>query len=180
VAIAIFLAGHVWRYRTDQYGWTTRSTQILESRWLKWGSPLFHLGALAAIGGHVLGILIPTSWTSTAGVSGEAYHAISATAGTIAGVACGAGLLILIYRRMTSPRVRVTTTRIDFIVYALLFVVIGLGLAETLGRAMRWAAATTTARPSRCGSAALCSAIPSPRRWSARRPCISCMRCPPG
>jgi nitrate reductase gamma subunit len=134
VAIAIFLAGHVWRYRTDQYGWTTRSTQILESRWLKWGSPLFHLGALAAIGGHVLGILIPTSWTSTAGVSGEAYHAISATAGTIAGVACGAGLLILIYRRMTSPRVRVTTTRIDFIVYALLFVVIGLGLVETVGR----------------------------------------------
>jgi nitrate reductase gamma subunit len=134
VAIAIFLAGHVWRYRTDQYGWTTRSTQILESRWLKWGSPLFHLGALAAIGGHVLGILIPTSWTSAVGVSGEAYHALSAAAGTLAGVACGVGLLILVYRRMASPRVRVTTTRMDIVVYVLLLVVIGLGLAETVGR----------------------------------------------
>jgi nitrate reductase gamma subunit len=132
--IAIFLAGHVWRYRTDQYGWTTRSTQILESRWLKSGSPLFHLGALAAIGGHVLGILIPTSWTETAGVSGEAYHAISATAGTLAGIACAAGLVILIWRRAASPRVRVTTTRTDVLVYVLLALVIGLGLAETVGR----------------------------------------------
>jgi nitrate reductase gamma subunit len=133
-AIALFLAGHVWRYRTDQYGWTTRSTQILESRRLKWGSPLFHLGALAAIGGHVLGIVIPTSWTETVGVSGETYHAVSATAGTIAGVACAAGLVILVWRRAASPRVRVTTTRMDVLVYGLLVVVIGLGLAETVGR----------------------------------------------
>jgi nitrate reductase gamma subunit len=133
-AVALFLAGHVWRYRTDQYGWTTRSTQILERRWLKWGSPLFHVGALAAIGGHVLGIVIPTSWTETVGVSGEAYHAVSATAGTIAGVACAAGLVILVWRRAASPRVRVTTTRMDVLVYVLLGVVIGLGLAETVGR----------------------------------------------
>jgi nitrate reductase gamma subunit len=133
-AVALFLAGHVWRYRTDQYGWTTRSTQILERRWLKWGSPLFHVGALAAIGGHVLGIVIPTSWTETVGVRGEAYHAVSATAGTIAGVACAAGLVILVWRRAASPRVRVTTTRMDVLVYVLLGVVIGLGLAETVGR----------------------------------------------
>ncbi len=132
--IAIFLAGHVWRYRTDQYGWTTRSTQILESRWLKWGNPLFHLGALAAIGGHVLGIVIPTSWTSAVGVSEHSYHLISATAGTLAGIACAAGLAILIWRRVASPRVRVTTTRTDVLVYALLALVIGLGLAETIGK----------------------------------------------
>ena len=64
IAITVFIAGHIWRYRTDQYGWTTRSTQLLESRKLKWGSILFHYGALAAIGGHVLGILVPASWTS--------------------------------------------------------------------------------------------------------------------
>lgn len=133
-AIAIFLAGHVWRYRTDQYGWTTRSTQILESRWLKWGSPLFHLGALAAIGGHVLGILVPESWTSAVGVSEHSYHVLSAAAGTLAGVACGAGLIILVWRRIASPRVRVTTTRMDIVVYVLLAVVIGLGLTETIGK----------------------------------------------
>ena len=133
-AIAIFLAGHVWRYRTDQYGWTSRSTQILESRWLKWGSPLFHFGALAAIGGHVLGMLVPESWTSAVGVSEDGYHLLSATAGTLAGVACGAGLVLLMWRRVASPRVRVTTTRTDMLVYALLALVIGLGLTETIGK----------------------------------------------
>ena len=57
VAFTSFVLGHLWRYRTDQFGWTTRSTQLLESRVLRWASTLFHFGALAAIAGHVLGIL---------------------------------------------------------------------------------------------------------------------------
>jgi len=44
-----------------------RSRQLLERRLLKWGSPLFHYGALAAIGGRVLGILIPQSATGAVG-----------------------------------------------------------------------------------------------------------------
>ena len=133
-AIVLFVAGHIWRYRTDQYGWTTRSTQLLESRRLKWGSVLFHYGALAAIGGHVLGILVPASATRAAGIDEHVYHMISAVAGTVAGVVCAAGLLILVWRRAGSARVRPTTTRMDVLVYVLLVVVIGLGLGETIGR----------------------------------------------
>jgi nitrate reductase gamma subunit len=133
-AIVLFVAGHVWRYRTDQYGWTTRSTQLLESRQLKWGSILFHYGALAAIGGHVLGILVPVGATEAVGVSDHSYHLLSATAGTAAGVACAVGLIILAWRRSTSVRVRVTTTRMDVVVYVLLIIVIALGLGETVGR----------------------------------------------
>ena len=69
VAITVFIVGHIWRYRTDQYGWTTRSTQLLESRAAEVGERIFHYGALAAIGGHVLGILVPAGWTSAFGVS---------------------------------------------------------------------------------------------------------------
>lgn len=133
-AIAVFIGGHIWRYRTDQYGWTTRSTQMLESRRLKWGSILFHYGALAAIGGHVLGILVPSGWTGAVGIDEHAYHLLSAAAGTVAGVACAAGLVILIWRRVGAIRVRVTTTRMDIATYVLLALVIGLGLAETIGR----------------------------------------------
>jgi len=132
VAIAIFLLGHIWRYRRDQFGWTARSTQLLERRWLKWGSPLFHYGALAAIGGHVLGILIPQSATSAIGIDEHAYHVISATAGTIAGAAALIGLLILIYRRASVRRVAVTTSYVDLLVYTLLLVVIALGMVDTL------------------------------------------------
>ena len=132
VAITIFILGHVLRYRRDQFGWTTRSTQLLERRMLKWGSPLFHYGALAAIGGHVLGILIPQSATQAVGIDEHAYHLISAIAGTLAGGATLLGLLILIYRRASVRRVAVTTSYVDLVVYALLFFVIAVGMADTL------------------------------------------------
>ena len=132
VAIAIFVAGHVWRYRVDQFGWTSRSTQMLESRWLAWGSNLFHYGALAAIGGHVLGILVPAQLTNYIGVTEHSYHLLSAAAGTTAGVICAAGLMILVARRMLFPRVRVTTSYTDMAVYLLLILIIGIGLYETI------------------------------------------------
>ena len=132
VAMVVFVVGHIWRYREDKFGWTTRSTQLLESRWLAWGSNLFHYGALAAIGGHVLGILVPAQLTAYVGVSEDRYHLLSAGAGTVAGVACAAGLVILVVRRLRFPRVRPTTSSTDLAVYLLLVVIIGLGLYETI------------------------------------------------
>jgi nitrate reductase gamma subunit len=133
VAIALFVAGHVWRYRHDKFGWTSRSTQLLEGRWLAWGSNLFHYGALAAIAGHVLGILIPSQVTAFFGVTEHAYHLISVTAGSAAGIVCVAGLVILILRRAYFVRVRRTTSRIDVATYVLLSLVIALGMVETIG-----------------------------------------------
>ena len=51
-AIAVFIVGHIWRYRYDKFGWTTRSSQLYEDRLLRWGSPLFHIGILAVFLGH--------------------------------------------------------------------------------------------------------------------------------
>lgn len=132
LAIALFTAGHVWRYRHDKFGWTARSTQLLESRWLAWGSNLFHYGALAAIGGHVLGILIPAGVTAAVGVDERAYHILSAGAGTAAGLVCGAGLFILVWRRIAVLRVWKTTTYVDMATYLLLILIITLGLIDTL------------------------------------------------
>ena len=44
VTIAILVVGTWWRYRYDKFGWTTRSSQLYESRLLRIGSPLFHFG----------------------------------------------------------------------------------------------------------------------------------------
>lgn len=132
VAVAVFVVGHVWRYRRDQYGWTSRSTQMLESRWLRYGSVAFHYGAFAAIGGHVLGVLVPASWTDAAGISEDAYHVISAVGGLVAGLAVAAGLAILVWRRARIPRVRVTTRRMDVAVFALLALGIVTGMAVTV------------------------------------------------
>ena len=32
VAMATFVVGHWWRYRTDQFGWTSGSTQLLRAQ----------------------------------------------------------------------------------------------------------------------------------------------------
>jgi nitrate reductase gamma subunit len=137
VCLAVFVAGHVWRYRHDRYTWTARSTQLLERRLLRWGSLLFHLGLLAVLGGHVLGILIPRSWTDAIGIHEHAYHWIALVAGGTAGVAMTAGFLVLLYRRARIPRVRATTSRSDaLLAYPLLTVVILTGLAAVLWNAV--------------------------------------------
>ena len=37
VTILILIGGTIWRYRTDQFSWTTRSSQIYESKMLRLG-----------------------------------------------------------------------------------------------------------------------------------------------
>lgn len=133
VCLAIFVVGHVWRYRNDQFGWTTRTSQVLEKRWLAWGSPLFHFGALFAILGHAAGLLIPTSWTQALGISDHTYHVVAVAAGTVAGVLLCAGLVILLLRRFyVSDRIRVVTTPMDRVLYLLLTVEIGVGMWQTV------------------------------------------------
>ena len=131
-AIAVFIVGTWWRYRTDQYGWGARSTQLLESRVLKYSSNIFHLGILAAIGGHVLGVLVPQSWTEAVGVSDDAYHVLAVVGGLSAGIAVVVGFTALVYRRIRFSRVRVTTTRADVVVFALLALGIVTGMLATI------------------------------------------------
>jgi nitrate reductase gamma subunit len=133
VAFTSFVVGHIWRYRHDQFGWTTRSSQLYESRLLRLGSPLFHFGLLAVLGGHVLGIGIPASWTAVLGVSEFAYHLMSVSFGTLSGLATVAGLAILLYRRATVSAVRKATTTIDKIMYLLLSATIVTGMLNTVG-----------------------------------------------
>ncbi|MGZ4462981.1 MAG: respiratory nitrate reductase subunit gamma [Gaiellaceae bacterium] len=131
-AMVTFVVGHIWRYRHDKLGWTSRSTQLLENRMLPWGSVLFHYGALAVIAGHVLGILVPARATAALGVSEHAYHHLAGIAGSIAGAICLVGLVILAVRRLVNRRVRVTSSTSDIAVYALLGGMIALGLGQTL------------------------------------------------
>jgi nitrate reductase gamma subunit len=126
-AMAVFVVGHWWRYRRDQFSWTSRSTQILDRSVLGWASPAFHYGALAAVAGHVLGLCIPQAWTDAIGISENAYRWLSAIAGGLAGAVTLIGFLGLCYRRATSDRVRRTTTRVDIFTYGLLTILIVLG-----------------------------------------------------
>jgi nitrate reductase gamma subunit len=135
-AAAIGLVGLWWRYRTDQFGWTSASTQLFEHKILGWAGPAFHYGALAAIGGHIVGLLIPESVTSSLGISEDFYRWFAGIAGGIAGAVCIAGFFGLVYRRATNARVRRSTTRTDIITYALLTFLIGVGCYMTFAHTL--------------------------------------------
>ena len=127
VAITTFVVGHWWRYRVDQFGWTSNSTQLFEHKILGWAGPAFHYGALGAVAGHVIGLMIPESFTEALGMSENTNRRVSAIAGAVAAAVCVVGFLGLVYRRATNARVRRTTSRTDLLVYFLLVVLIGLG-----------------------------------------------------
>lgn len=132
---AVFLTlvgGLIWRYRYDQFGWTTRSSQLYESRLLRIGSPLFHFGILVVLVGHLIGLVIPKRWTDAAGVSQELYHLQAMLLGGIAGFCTLAGIAILIYRRRTTGPVFLATTKNDKTMYVVLVAAIVAGLFTTV------------------------------------------------
>ncbi|MGC3020376.1 respiratory nitrate reductase subunit gamma [Brevibacterium sp. FAM 24630] len=132
MALAVFVLGHIWRFRRDRFGWTTRSSQIYESKLLRIGSPLFHYGIIFVFLGHVVGLGIPKTWTSAVGITDHMYHFMAITVGLGAAAATVGGLVLLIYRRRTNNRVFGATTRLDKLMYLMLAIVILAGVYSTI------------------------------------------------
>ena len=87
IIFAIFIGGHIFRYNYDQFGWTSKSSELLEKKMLRIGSLLFHFGIMFVIGGHVMGILIPEAVYRSIGISEHMYHVVAISFGLPAGVA---------------------------------------------------------------------------------------------
>jgi nitrate reductase gamma subunit len=132
VTIAVFGVGLVWRYRYDKFGWTTRSSQLYDRKLLRIASPLFHIGILAVLVGHLMGLIIPEAWTDAIGVSETTYHVMAVALGAIAGLGTLIGIGLLVYRRRTVGPVFSATTRNDKVMYIFLLAAICLGIIATL------------------------------------------------
>ncbi|MFC5213087.1 respiratory nitrate reductase subunit gamma [Streptomyces coerulescens] len=132
VTFALLVAGLVWRHRYDRFGWTTRSSQVYESKLLNIASPAFHYGILFVLVGHLVGLFVPESWTNSLGVSEHSYHLLSLYGGTAAGVLTVAGIVLLIYRRRTNAPVFRATTANDKLMYVVLVAAIIMGMVAKL------------------------------------------------
>ena len=139
-AIAVFVAGVVWRYR-NPLTITARSSQILESRWLAFGAVPFHAGVLTLCIGHFIPVVIPYQWRAL--VSHRPFLLTVETIGAAAAILCLAGLLILFARRSA---LRPASTPLDFVVLAILIAqaALGLAVATTYRWGSLWSTATTT------------------------------------
>jgi nitrate reductase gamma subunit len=132
VTFALLVAGLFWRHRYDRFGWTTRSSQVYESRLLNIASPAFHYGILFVLVGHVVGLFVPESWTDALGVSERTYHLFSLYGGTAAGLVTVGGIALLVYRRRTRAPVFRATTANDKAMYLVLVAAIVMGMVAKL------------------------------------------------
>ncbi|WP_131739149.1 respiratory nitrate reductase subunit gamma [Actinomadura roseirufa] len=132
IVLVLFVAGTAWRYRYDRFGVTTRSSQMHESRLLSIGSPMFHVGLLFVIGGHIVGLLVPEAVTERLHASESLYRLNALVVGGAAGLAAVTGLAILLWRRVREGAVRAATRRDDRLLYPVLAGALVAGLAATL------------------------------------------------
>lgn len=131
VCLAVLVVGLVWRYRFDKFGWSTRSSQMYESRLMRIASPLFHYGIIAVFFGHVLGLLVPAAWTEAVGLDEHTYHLLTMPLSIVAGAATLVGFIALVYRRRTTAQVFQRTTANDKVMYLFLGSAILLGVAAS-------------------------------------------------
>jgi nitrate reductase gamma subunit len=131
IILTIFIFGHIYRYQHDQFGWSSKSSELLEKKLLRVGSNLFHFGIIFVFGGHVMGLLIPIEVYELLGVNEHQYHNIALIGGIPAGLAATAGILILFYRRITVRRLVATSTKGDWASLFFLAIVILSGMSAT-------------------------------------------------
>ena len=136
LAMAVFVVGMIWRYKYDKFGWTTRSSQLYESKLLRIGSPLFHYGILMAVVGHAMGLVIPKGWTDAMGIDQHTYHLVAVIGGVTAGLMVTIGFIILVFRRRTVKTVFNATTVNDKVMYLVLGLNIFFGMWNTISTAL--------------------------------------------
>jgi nitrate reductase gamma subunit len=127
---AVFLFGSLMRFDREQYTWKSDSSQLLRRGQLRLGSNLFHIGILGLFFGHLVGLLTPTWAYQAVGMSSATKQDLAIVAGGVMGTMALVGLVLLLHRRLTEPRVRATSRPSDLLVLVWILVTLVLGLVS--------------------------------------------------
>lgn len=127
IAIMVMVLGSILRYDRDQYSWKAGSSQLLRGRGMRIGSNLFHVGIILLFFTHLVGLLTPESVYHIF-VTTEAKQLMAMVGGAILGGICFIGLTMLLWRRMTDPRIRATSRFSDILLLWVLYIQLILGL----------------------------------------------------
>jgi len=127
VCFTVFVVGSLIRFDQNQYSWKSDSSQLLRAGLLKWGSNLFHVGILFLFFGHMVGLFTPHSVYGIF-ISAANKQMLAVVAGGIAGLICFVGLSMLLYRRVSDPRIRLTSHPTDIAVLVVLWIQLVVGL----------------------------------------------------
>src|SRR3990172_5680786 len=137
LATVVMIVGLIWRYRTNQFSYSSVSSQFLENRQLFWGSVPWHYGIIIILLGHLVGILFPAGVKAFNGVPVRLYI-LEGTALALS-LALLVGLVVLILRRGVSPNVRIVTSPMDVVLLIALLVQVATGILTAV--LYRWGSA---------------------------------------
>jgi nitrate reductase gamma subunit len=129
LAGTVFLVGSWVRFDREQYTWKTDSSQLLARANMRLASNLFHIGIIAIFFGHLVGLLTPHSLFLAMGVSDLAHQYVAIAAGSVFGTLCLIGGVMLWLRRLTNPRVRAVSRKMDIFILSWLLCTLLLGLS---------------------------------------------------
>lgn len=130
--MVVFIVGSMLRYDREQYTWKTGSSQMLDTKGIKKGSMAFHIGIIAVLAGHFVGLLTPHEVWHVLGVDAPTKQLIAMGAGGFFGLICLYGITILLKRRLTNARVRATSSTMDIMILVLIYIQLVLGLISIL------------------------------------------------
>ncbi|MBO0961732.1 respiratory nitrate reductase subunit gamma [Neobacillus sp. MM2021_6] len=128
----ILIVATFYRFIFRGKSWYAPSTEIFGKKWLRMGSVIFHYGIIFAFIGHIMGILIPIEFYESIGINEHMYHFGAIAGGGIAGLMVVFGLVVMLIRKFSFPRVRVHTTFADYFTIVLLLIIAALGTYMTL------------------------------------------------
>jgi nitrate reductase gamma subunit len=127
IALAVLFIGSWARFDKAMYTWRTGSSQLLSDKGMRLGSNLFHIGVIAILGGHLIGLLTPHAVYGYF-ISSSQKQLLAMAVGGFFGALCFVGISILLVRRLTNARVRATGSVGDTLVLVLLFAQLVLGM----------------------------------------------------
>lgn len=144
LALTVLVIGTIWRFRSQRFGVSSLSSQLLESRSLPLGSIPWHVGIIVLLLGHLIPVLVPGVWAAL--VSNRVFLYTVEAIGLAAALLAAFGLVVLIVRRLRSALLQQVTSTLDLIVLALLLaqVVLGIVVASQLRWGAMWSSGTTT------------------------------------
>jgi len=131
VALTLAVGGTVLRWRAQPSTVSSLSSQLLERRKLYWGSVAFHWGITILLLAHLVVLILPRGVERWNQVPARLY-ALEMT-GLALGVWTFVGLGILIFRRLSEPKVKAVTSRMDLVLLAVLALQVVTGLWIALG-----------------------------------------------
>lgn len=136
LAVILCVGGSIWRFKRDRFSFSSMSSQFLENRQLFWGSIAWHYGIVIILLAHLIAFLFPGRWGQL--ISNINILTTLELIGLGLAVAAIAGLLALIWRRLSNARVRATSSVMDSVLLAVLITQVALGFWVAL--AYRWGA----------------------------------------